>query len=144
VPDDVGKLTREIPLGGPVESNRVEPPLRDVLAGAARSCPGVAEVLLVDSQGMLIESYAAGGGTDPEELAVETMAAVPALGRVAASARVGRPSEWLMVGDRGTLVVRRVGPLELFVVLRVPGDEYVGRVRLAARIVAGRLLDTLS
>ena len=131
-------------MDGPVEPNRVEPPLRDLLAGAARSCPGVAEVLLVDSQGMLIESYGGRGGADPEELAVETMAAVPALGRGAASARVGRPSEWLMVGDLGTIVVRRIGLLELFVVLRVPGEEFVGRVRLAARIIAGRLLEALS
>ncbi len=118
--------------------------IKDILAGAVRHCPDVTDALLADSQGVLVESYVDGGGADPEELAVQTMAAVPALGRIAASARVGRPSEWLMVGDKGTVIVHRVGSLELFLILRVPAEEFVGKARLAARVLCGRLVEVLS
>ena len=119
------------------------PDIERLLAGAVRICPGVVEALLVDSEGALVDVHAPGGGSDPAVVAGETMAAVPALGRVAAAARLGRPSEWLMVGERGTLLVHRVGRLELFLILCVTAQEYVGRARFAARVVAGRLLEIL-
>jgi predicted regulator of Ras-like GTPase activity (Roadblock/LC7/MglB family) len=117
--------------------------VREALGQVVRVCPAVAEALLTDAQGVLVERFGA-GPVDAEELAVETLAAIPALGRTAAAARIGRPVEWLLVGERGTVVVRRLGALELFLVLRVPAGEWVGRARFAARTVGERLARLLS
>lgn len=117
--------------------------VRDALARVASVCPAIGEALLCDAQGVLVERYGA-GPVDAEELAVETLAAIPGLGRAAVAARVGRPLEWLLVGEKGTIVVRRLGRLELFLVLRVPADEWVGRARFAARIVGERLTELLA
>ncbi|MCE5246994.1 MAG: hypothetical protein ABFD84_06650 [Candidatus Polarisedimenticolia bacterium] len=122
-----------------------KPPLKDVLADVARVCPGVGEALLVDGQGMLVERFiAAAGGPDPEELAVETMAAALVMGRVAGAGRLGRPAEWVLAAERGTLVVRRIAVLDLFLILRIPLEEWIGRARFAARITAGRIVEALA
>lgn len=127
------------------------PPRRDpgdglagVLADAARLCPHLLEVLLVDAEGMVI--CRAGGG-DPlrtEETAVETQSATPSLGRIAAAARLGGVAEWNVVGERGLLVVRRIPDQALFVVLRAEPAGGLGRVRFAAGVTAGRLADHLA
>ncbi len=101
------------------------------------------EALLADAQGVLLARCGPRAAGDAEEFAVETIAAAPVLGRVAAAARLGRPQEWLIVGERGTLVVRRLGVLELLLALRVPAGEWIGRARFAARVAAGRLTQVL-
>jgi predicted regulator of Ras-like GTPase activity (Roadblock/LC7/MglB family) len=114
-----------------------------LLAEVTRACPGVTEALLVDEQGMLVERFQPAAAADPEELAVEILAAAPALGRVAAAARIACPVEWLIVGEQGTIVVRRLANLGWCLAVRVPAGEWIGRARFAARVAAGRLAQAL-
>lgn len=111
---------------------------------APRLCPGVLEGLLVDTEGVLVE-WGGEGPAPPtaEEIGVEAMAAIPALARVTAAGRLGGVREWHLVGERGTLVVRRVPRMHLFVVLRVKSQVNLGRARFAARVLAGRLAEQL-
>ncbi|MBP7146974.1 MAG: hypothetical protein KBD01_05475 [Acidobacteria bacterium] len=119
--------------------------MRGVLADAARLCPGTLEALLVDADGVLLEHHGEpGGGLDPEEIGVEVTTAIPTLARVGAASRLGGIREWLVVGDRGVLLIRRVPGLRLLVVLRIASGTWVGRGRFAARVTAGRIAERLS
>jgi predicted regulator of Ras-like GTPase activity (Roadblock/LC7/MglB family) len=121
-------------------AGRGESPLAGALADAFRLAPGIQSALLVDGEGVLIESASSGDfGLDPEELAVEAIAPIAPLGRLCLAGRLGGVQEWLVAGDRGTLVVRRIEGNELFAVFRAQEAEYLGRVRFAARCVAERI-----
>ena len=114
--------------------------LAGTLADAFRLAPGIQSALLVDGEGVLIESANSDEfGLDPEELAVEAIAPIAALGRLCLAGRLGGVQEWLVAGESGTLVVRRIEGTELFAVFRARNAEYPGRVRFAARCVAESL-----
>ena len=117
-------------------------PLRGLLRDAARLCPALEDALLVDAEGILVEAFRpAATAVDQDEVGVEAVGAIPAHGRTAVAARLGAIVEWTLVGERGILVVRRVPGASLYLVLRVPDSEFVGRARFAARMTAQRLAE---
>ncbi len=125
-------------------------PRRDLAAllnEAGRRCPGLAELLLVDGEGVLVASAAGPAGTgadaDPEELGVESTGVAAGLSRAARAAGLGLVREWVAVGDGGVLVVVRVPGAELYVVGRAGRGEYLGRARLALELAAQRVAEQL-
>ena len=118
--------------------------ISSTLAGVAVICPGLLEALVVDARGLVVERWNRAEPAFGDEAAVAVVSAIPALGRVAATTRVGRPSEWVLVGEKGTVLLRRIGRLELFLVLRLGSQEWVGRARFAARSLAARLEPVLA
>jgi predicted regulator of Ras-like GTPase activity (Roadblock/LC7/MglB family) len=131
--------------GAPAPPSEPDDGLRGILADAVRLCPEVVEALVVDADGVLVAH--AGPAREPqraEEIGVESQAATPVLGRIAATARLGGVAEWHVVGERGLLVVRRVPRMQLFVVLRIAPTGWLGRARFAARVTAGRLSERLA
>ncbi len=133
--------------------------ISSTLAGVSQVCPGLLEALVVDARGLVLERWSrpeAGGaegtagvgggreGPGGDAAAVAMVSAIPALGRVAATTRIGRPAEWLLVGEKGTVLLRRIGRLELFLLLRLTPEEWVGRARFAARTLSARLEPVLA
>jgi hypothetical protein len=115
-------------------SRRGPTPLSEALAAAReRSGGDVDDVLLVDEEGVLVAADLRARSVDREEVAVEVTAAVAGLGRAESAAAIGRASEWIIVGDEGCLVVRRVAGTGLTLVLRGRHEAWVGRVRFASR-----------
>lgn len=92
----------------------------------------------------MIDRFIAEPDLDPEEVAVEFSTAIPPLGRAAVAARLGRPVEWLLSGENGLLVVRRLGNLEYFLLLSASSSTLVGMARFATRMIANRLEAALS
>ncbi|GAB4223585.1 MAG: hypothetical protein Kow0062_24030 [Acidobacteriota bacterium] len=132
----------------------MSPPLSDpsprrdlgsLLAEAARRCPGLGELLLVDGEGVLVARAVgpAGGGADPEELGVESTGVAAGLRRAARAAGLGQVREWAAVGEGGALVVVRIPGVELYVVGRARQGEFLGRVRLALELAAERIAEQL-
>lgn len=117
---------------------------REILAEVARLCPEALEAFLVDADGMVVERYSAPRAPSlAEELGPQLIAAIPALAGPAACARLGPFQEWMMQGERGTLLVRRVPLVDLYLVLRVGAPIWTGKARFAARVLAGRLASAL-
>lgn len=118
---------------------------RSLLADAGRLCPEALDLLVVDGDGVLVDRLRlADSPSDMEEIAVEIVAAVPTLARTATAARLGAVQEWQLLGERGLLVIRRVPQIDMFLVLRVPSQVWVGKARFAARILAGQLAAALA
>ncbi len=119
--------------------------LSRLLSEAGRLCPGITDALLVDADGVLIETVRLDdSGVDPDEVAVEGLAAAVAVSRFSAASRLGTPSESLITGEHGVSVIRRVEGADAVVILRAGEDVLAGRVRFAARIIAGRLAPHLA
>ena len=119
--------------------------LTALLSETTRLCPGVVEALVTDAEGVLVASHPADAVVrGSEELAVQAVAAAPALVSVATAASLEPVSEWMIIGSTGVLVGRRIEGTELLVILRAAPDCYTGRVRFAARIAAGRLSHLLA
>jgi hypothetical protein len=116
--------------------------LEAALEGAASSCHGILDVLLVDSEGVLVGHWGREpGAVDVEELAVEAIGVVPALGRAGLAGALGPVPEWLVIGERNALLVRRIQDTTLYLMLRVASAEWIGRARFAARVAAGRVAE---
>ncbi len=114
--------------------------LQDTLADARRLCPEADVALLVDAQGMLVESYVAEKtGIDAEEVAAEALAATSSMMRLVAASRMGGLNEWLLSGEGGVIVARRIPSCDLLLIVRADSAAWMGRLRFAARVTAGRI-----
>lgn len=117
---------------------------REILAEAARLCPEALEALLVDADGVLVERYVAPTSPlDSEELGVQIVTAIPALAGASSASKIGAFQEWMLQGDRGTVVVRRVPLVDMFLVVVVPARTWTGKARFTARVLAGRMAAAL-
>ena len=119
--------------------------LASLLADAARLCPGVRRAVLVDQGGVLVD----GACFDPrlegvmEELGAEALAGMAALGGLVRAARTGGPEEVIIGGAEGVAVLRCIPCVGLVLVLDASPEPYLGRIRLAGRLLAGRLAERL-
>ncbi len=118
---------------------------RDILAEAARLCPEALEVLLVDADGVLVERHRiTASPLDAEEVGVQVVAAIPALAGASSASKIGAFQEWMLQGDRGVVIVRRVPLVDMFLVLLVPARTWTGKARFTARVLAGRMAAALA
>lgn len=114
------------------------------LAEALRVCPGVTLALLVDGEGMVIETFSRETqDVDQEEVAAEAVAAWAGLSRLAAGAGLGDEEEWLLRGSTGVMVVRRLPRSQMRMILRASDRPFLGRVRFSARVISARLAEML-
>ncbi len=118
--------------------------LAQLLADCVRLCPGATDALLVDSDGVLVESWRHDeSSSDADEVAAEGLAATLSVAGFAAASALGQTTEWMLSAEAGFLVVRRVPGAQLVVILRAGSGTLAGRVRFAAKVIAGRMASLL-
>lgn len=114
------------------------------LAEALRVCPGVSLALLVDGEGMVVDTFSRETqDVDAEEVAAEAVASCAGLSRLASCAGLGGEEEWLIRGSEAVMVVRRLPGSQMRVMLRASDRPFLGRVRFSARVISARLAELL-
>jgi predicted regulator of Ras-like GTPase activity (Roadblock/LC7/MglB family) len=112
--------------------------IRDVVEGTDGAIAGI----LMDFEGIPVETYAKGGAVDINAVGAEYSVILKSIQRATESLEAGGPREVAIQSEKGTTIIRILND-EYFVALAISPEGNFGKGRYLLRTAAPKLLEQL-
>jgi predicted regulator of Ras-like GTPase activity (Roadblock/LC7/MglB family) len=113
--------------------------IRDVVEGTDGGIAGI----LMDFEGIAVDSYAKGGSIDINAVGAEYSVILKSIQRATESLEAGGPREIAIQSDKVTTIIRIIND-EYFLALTLSPDGNLGKGRYLMRTAAPKLLEQLA